>query len=451
MAEENIGGELQSINEQLYKQNLDLAVRNKILSLLRELYQISILTLEPIQLAEKVSILVQKALELELVAIYAYSLPDDRLQPLACAKSQKLEDILRRSIGQDLVGSPIEKISSQVNFQKVLNREIVIVPGLMNLCAGLEESKLEEIKSAGHIQSSVAFPLTIEDRVIAVLVISLNRSYEEISQFEKESIVNIVNVIAVALDRATLDQQLKSANNKLWVANDKLQELDRMKTEFVSLATHQLRSPLTAIKGYSSMILENSFGPVEAKARGAVDVIFQSSQKLVKVIEDFLNITRIELGTMKYEQSEFDFKALVESVSKELRVNVEKKGLQFSFEFNSTGDYKLVGDSGKLAQVVGNLIDNAIKYTPKGWIKVMLNQVNGKIHLTVADSGVGMPAEVIPKLFQKFSRASDAGKVNITGTGLGLYVAKQIVDGHQGKIWAESDGVGQGSRFMVEI
>src|SRR3989338_5822298 len=93
---------LKEINEQLYKQNLDLAVRNKILSLLRELYQISILTLEPIQLAEKVSILVQKALELELVVIYAYSLPDDRLQPLACAKSQKLEDILRRSIGQDL-------------------------------------------------------------------------------------------------------------------------------------------------------------------------------------------------------------------------------------------------------------------------------------------------------------------------------------------------------------
>jgi signal transduction histidine kinase len=235
------------------------------------------------------------------------------------------------------------------------------------------------------------------------------------------------------------------------VANDKLQELDRMKTEFVSLATHQLRSPLTAIKGYSSMILENSFGPIEDKARGAVDVIFQSSQKLVKVIEDFLNITRIELGTMKYEQSEFDFKALVESVSKELRVNVEKKGLQFSFEFNSTGNYKLVGDSGKLAQVVGNLIDNAIKYTPKGWIKVSLNQIDGKIRLTVADNGVGMPAEVIPKLFQKFSRASDAGEVNITGTGLGLYVAKQIVDGHHGKIWAESDGVGKGSRFVVEI
>ena len=117
----------------------------------------------------------------------------------------------------------------------------------------------------------------------------------------------------------------------------------------------------------------------------------------------------------------------------------------------------MAGDSGKLAQVIGNLIDNAIKYTPAGWIKVILDQTPStslgvsKIRLTVVDSGVGIPAEVIPKLFQKFIRADEAGKINITGTGLGLYVAKQIVEGHGGKIWAESDGPGQGSRFVVEL
>ena len=188
--------------------------------------------------------------------------------------------------------------------------------------------------------------------VLVVVGIFLIRSvFREVAQREK-------------IER--LVGELGKSNDKLWVANEKLQELDKLKTEFVSMATHQLRSPLTAIKGYASMLLENSFGPVEEKARGAVDIIFQSSQKLVHVIEDFLNITRIELGTMKYDQSEFNFKELVESVSKELKVNVEKKGLQFSFEFNSTGNYKLAGDSGKLAQVIGNLIDNAIKYTPAG-------------------------------------------------------------------------------------
>ena len=254
-----------------------------------------------------------------------------------------------------------------------------------------------------------------------------------------------------------LATQLAVTNDELKTANAKLQELDKMKTEFVSMATHQLRSPLTAIKGYASLILEKSFGEVEEKVRGAVDVIFQSSQKLVHVIEDFLNITRIELGTMKYEQIEFDFKQMAEVVAKELKVNVEKKGLKFDFEAEE-GDYKLAGDSGKLAQVVGNLIDNAIKYTPTAaaagganWIKVALAHVGSKIRLTVSDSGAGIPAEVIPKLFQKFIRAEGAGKLNITGTGLGLYVAKQIVEGHGGKIWAESEGAGQGSQFIVEI
>ncbi|MEK7622006.1 MAG: HAMP domain-containing sensor histidine kinase [Patescibacteria group bacterium] len=244
---------------------------------------------------------------------------------------------------------------------------------------------------------------------------------------------------------------LEKSNDKLWVANEKLKELDKQKTEFVSMASHQLRSPLTSIKGYSSMLLEGSFGELGEKAKGAVEVVFQSSQKLVRVIEDFLNITRIELGTMKYDQTELNFKELVETVAKELKVTVEKKGLQFSFDADPAGDYQLIGDAGKLSQVVSNLIDNAIKYTPGGWIKVILNRVADKIRLTVSDSGVGMPKEVIPTLFQKFIRADDTGKINITGTGLGLYVARQIIEAHHGKIWAESDGLGKGSRFIVEL
>ena len=252
--------------------------------------------------------------------------------------------------------------------------------------------------------------------------------------------------------------ELEQVNNRLWVANDKLKELDRMKTEFVSIATHQLRSPLTAIKGYSSMIIEGSFGPIGEKAKGAVDVIFQSSQKLVRVIEDFLNITRIELGTMKYEQEEIDLKKMVNQIILELKPSVENKGLHLFFEPAADAEFKTKGDSGKLSQVIGNLVDNASKYTPpkaadgsNGWIKVKLEKVAGRVRVVVADNGVGILAETIPKLFQKFIRAEDAGKINISGTGLGLYVARQIVEAHKGKIWAESQGKGKGSRFIVEL
>ncbi|HEY4518741.1 MAG TPA: HAMP domain-containing sensor histidine kinase [Candidatus Paceibacterota bacterium] len=255
-----------------------------------------------------------------------------------------------------------------------------------------------------------------------------------------------------------LATQLAVTNDELKSTNEKLKELDKLKTEFVSMATHQLRSPLTAIKGYASMLLENSFGPVETKARGAVEIIFQSSQKLVQVIEDFLNITRIDLGTMKYEKIQFDFGALVNNVVTELKPNIEKRGLKFSLEIAPKTNFNLVGDSGKLSQVISNLIDNAIKYTPPlstsgepGTIRISLDRAKGKVRLTVADNGAGIPAATIPKLFQKFIRADDAGKLNITGTGLGLYVAKQIMEAHNGKIWAESDGTGRGSRFIVEV
>jgi signal transduction histidine kinase len=249
-----------------------------------------------------------------------------------------------------------------------------------------------------------------------------------------------------------LATQLTITNEQLSHANERLHDLDIQKTEFLSIASHQLRAPLTAIKGYSSLILEGSFGEVTEKVKGAVDVVFQSSQKLVTVIEDFLNITRIELGKMKYEMGPMNMRQLVEMVLKEQKNMVAGKGLQLAFEAEEGKDYQITGDSGKLSQVITNLIDNAAKYTKQGGIKVSLTRTAAnKVRLTVKDTGVGLTPETISHLFEKFSRAKDAGKVNIVGTGLGLYVAKQIVEGHQGKIWAESEGEGKGSSFIVEI
>jgi signal transduction histidine kinase len=254
-----------------------------------------------------------------------------------------------------------------------------------------------------------------------------------------------------------LAKDLSKTNDNLKVANEKLKELDRQKTEFVSIASHQLRSPLTAIKGYSSMLLEGSFGPVEERAKGAVDVIFQSSQRLMTVIEDFLNITRIELGKMKYDISVFDLGALAQTVVKDQEPNVKKRGLTIEFA-DGTGNHQVSADNGKVAQVISNVIDNSIKYTPSGSVKVTVeNLPAGKsktkenVRLTVIDTGVGIDPATLTKLFDKFVRADDAGKTNISGTGLGLYVAKQIVEGLGGKIWAESEGKGHGSRFIVEF
>ncbi len=236
-------------------------------------------------------------------------------------------------------------------------------------------------------------------------------------------------------------------------ANNRLQELDQLKSEFVSIASHQLRSPLTAIKGYASLILDGSFGKTPPAIHEAVDKMFQSCQSLVVMVEDFLNVSRIEQGRMKYEFETLDLEKVVKSVVDEQKPSAEHAHLSLTFSTDHLPPYFVKADLSKIRQVVLNLIDNAIKYTPKGSISVRLTKKRAerKIILAVADTGIGIDKETIPVLFSKFSRAKNANKVNVIGTGLGLYVVKEIVAGHKGEVWIESGGVGKGSTFFVEL
>jgi len=249
-------------------------------------------------------------------------------------------------------------------------------------------------------------------------------------------------------------QQIQKLADDLTKANDRLMELDKQKSEFVSFASHQLRAPLTAMKGYGSLILEGDMGKLSNEARNGVEHIYESSKTLVNIVDDYLNVSRIELGTMKYTFDTVDLKLMIEDVIAELKPNIEKRGLEFSFVVeDKDADYCITADRDKLKQVIANLIDNSVKYTPSGSIKTTLSFDNSKnrIVFRIKDTGIGIDPEVLPKLFQKFIRGAGANKVNIKGTGLGLFVAKQIIEAHQGTIRAESEGEGKGSTFTVEF
>lgn len=246
-------------------------------------------------------------------------------------------------------------------------------------------------------------------------------------------------------------EKYKKLTNDLQIANKKLKEISQQKSEFVSIATHQLRSPVSAIRGYSSMILEGSFGKTTQKVSEAVDRIYQSSSNLSIIIEDFLNLSRIEQGRIKYEFEKYDVKKLLEDTINEIKSNVLKKGLKLDFDYQKHTNYESSIDAGKIKQVFSNIIDNAVKYTPEGFIKVSIEKKDKKILISFKDSGIGIGKDTIPKLFQKFSRDNDAHKTNIHGTGLGLYVVKEIINAHKGKVWVESQGEGKGSQFYVEL
>ena len=246
--------------------------------------------------------------------------------------------------------------------------------------------------------------------------------------------------------------KIEKLAGELEIANARLKVLDQQKSEFISLASHQLRGPLTAIKGYSSMMLEGDFGPITDLIKEASNKIFLSTSDLVVLVGDYLDVSRIEQGRMQYNFEVFDLAEEVETVITELRPTIEKTHLIVNCDIDKNLNYKIDGDRGKIKQVIGNIIDNSIKYTPQGGIHIWLTRkANNKILLTVSDTGVGIKHDVLPNLFEKFSRAPDASKTNILGTGLGLYIAKKMVESHHGRIWAESMGEGKGSSFFIEL
>jgi signal transduction histidine kinase len=249
-----------------------------------------------------------------------------------------------------------------------------------------------------------------------------------------------------------LAKKLETTNKSLGEANEKLKDLDQLKSEFVSLATHQIRAPLAAIKGYLSEIFEGDFGPFSAEMDKPLRTIAQSTENLVHIVGDFLNISRIEQGNMKYDLTDFDLKTIVGDVIKELRPNLERTRLEVKFEAPENS-YKVHADINKIKQIVGNLIDNSMKYTPQGSITVALSVKSEaqKIHFSITDTGIGISPDALPRLFQKFSRAKGANEVNVIGTGLGLYAAKLMVEGQGGRVWAESEGIGKGSTFNMEL
>jgi signal transduction histidine kinase len=248
-------------------------------------------------------------------------------------------------------------------------------------------------------------------------------------------------------------EQIEQLASGLEIANDQLKVLDKMKSEFVSIASHQLRSPLTAIRGYSSMLLEGSFGPMPDKAKDAVERISEASRFMASSVEDYLNVSRIQAGNMKYEYSDFNLKDLASRVADDTRQIAIKKGLLLTFKTDMKKTGIVHADIGKTRQIIDNLINNALKYTPKGTIEVLVRDDAKlkKIFVEISDSGIGMSEKTIANMFGKFERASNANEVNVTGTGLGLYIARKMAREMGGDVTAHSQGEGKGSMFRIEL
>jgi signal transduction histidine kinase len=258
-----------------------------------------------------------------------------------------------------------------------------------------------------------------------------------------------LSTLSVFMTRSVLSEVRRK--KELEVANAKLRHLDKAKSEFISIASHQLRTPLSAIDGFVSLILEGTYGKISEKAREAVGEIAQSNQQLISLVNDLLNISRMELGKIKMEFEKVDVLEICRAVVRELSGKAEEKNLYLKLE--SEGDQELPGfaDRKSLEQAISNIVENALKYTIKGGVTIAVAREGENVLIRIKDTGIGIAKNHLPFLFSKFSRGENAMKYSIPGTGLGLYVAKSLIEKNGGSILAESDGEGKGALFAVEF
>lgn len=229
-----------------------------------------------------------------------------------------------------------------------------------------------------------------------------------------------------------------------------LARLDKLKSEFVSAASHELRAPITSIRGYSTLMLAGRMGSLNEQQKKALRIVESESERLTQLITDLLDTTKIEEGKMDFHEELLDLPKVVEGSVELLGSMAKLKSHQIRVQIPK--DLPSVrGDRVKIGQVFRNLVSNAIKYTPaKGTIIIKAKQTNGEVQFDIVDNGLGIAKENIPKLFEKFFAVEAVPGVKIRGTGLGLSITKYIIEAHQGKIWVKS-GLGKGSTFSFTL
>lgn len=252
------------------------------------------------------------------------------------------------------------------------------------------------------------------------------------------AIQNALSIQEVKELNETLKQRVNSATKELRASNAQLQRLDKAKDEFVSMASHQLRTPLTSVKGYLSMVIEGDAGKITNTQKHLLGEAFTSSERMVHLINDFLNVSRLQTGKFLIDKRPVSLAKVIEQELDSLATTAASRDLTFTFK--PPKEFPLLNlDEGKMRQVIMNFADNALYYsTPQTSIAVRLLIDGEDVVFTVKDSGIGVPVNEQSQLFSKFYRASNARKQRPDGTGVGLYLAKKVIDAHGGKVIFES-------------
>lgn len=244
---------------------------------------------------------------------------------------------------------------------------------------------------------------------------------------------------------------------------------EKQRGDFISTASHEMRTPVAAIEGYLALALNDKVATIDDRARGYLEKAHESTQHLGQLFQDLLTSSKAEDGRLTSHPTVVEMGEFLEKVSEDLRFSAEKKGLIMEFRVGTSGTgtidaskapqggsrtvrplYYVHVDADRLREVITNLFDNAVKYTPEGKVTLGINGDANVVQCYVRDTGPGIPAADVPHLFQKFYRVDNSATRTIGGTGLGLFICRKIIELYNGRIWVESD-LGKGSSFYINL
>lgn len=441
--------DIEHITGEMYRRNKELAETNKTLSLLRTIDALVLESHASLKMvSEHITEAITQATNYPFVALLtrsSHTREELVLSGWCGADWLGKQPDLTLGLGRPLHIKLMHPWFSQIESSRLVSVENVPDAHLADFL-GCHPADIKRVRQRVPLKSVYVIKLMARRQVVGLLVVGYDTPVTELSETDTKLLDRLSESIGVALDNKLLFEQNQHVLRQLKESNAKLVALDEAKDDFISMASHQLRTPLTSVKGYTSMVLEGDAGKLTPNQKKLLTQSFFSAQRMVYLIADLLNVSRLKTGKFVVEATPVNLATVVEEELAQLKETAAARSLELIYK-KPRKFTEVMLDETKTRQVIMNFVDNAIYYTPSGGhIEVKLTETPTTIEFRVTDDGIGVPKREQAHLFTKFYRAGNARKARPDGTGLGLFMAKKVVIVQGGSIIFESKE-GKGSTF----
>jgi len=438
--------DLEHVNREIYRRNLELAQTNKILALLQAIDGLVLNADDALGLlATKLAQEVVKAGYPFVMIMGHDSSERTELEPFGWAVSEELPKPTTLVMQKLRLKTNLPWFKSKQSL-KFVNLEGLTNAQLAHYCR-CTDAEAAAVRKVLDLKAVCCIKLSARQQLVGVMVVGFAKQQQgALGEFEQMLFARLSEAVGIAIDHKMLLEENERVVGQLERSNRKLRMLDRTKDDFISMASHQLRTPLTSVKGYVSMVLDGDAGKLNELQTKLLTQSFVSAQRMVYLISDLLNVSRLRTGKFVMEPVPCNLANVIGEEIAQLTETAKSRDL--TLEYHKPPHFPTyMFDETKLRQVIMNFVDNAVYYTPSGGhITINLVETPASIEFTVVDDGIGVPRGEQHHLFTKFYRAHNAKRARPDGTGLGLFMAKKVIIAQGGAVLFRSQQ-GKGSMF----